>query len=320
LPDAEDGNGTDAEIEESGPPPVRSIWGVSYIKRKLQERRAKYKDEPATDKAARRTATATVWIAVFTVILAGVGAFTLYEVIEGGNDTHTLAEAAKAQAEAAQSQTQRMETMGETARAQAIAAIELAEAAKSQAQSASDQVAKLSVGNRETHALAKTAQDSLILAGENFSKDQSPIIWVTPQPPHLVANERASWDVTFTNYGRSPALHTRQCVTLSMGLDADRLTRPPSIDTCANIGGLRSSSVVPPGGLPSFLTAKTDLPITDEQLRFVEGIDGGVVVIGIFEYEDRSARRYRTTFCNERLASGAMANCSQYNTIEELRQ
>jgi hypothetical protein len=69
------------------------MWGISYIKRKLHECKTKYEHETAPDKAARRTASATVAIAWFTVILALVGGFTLCEVIEGGSDTHNLAEA-----------------------------------------------------------------------------------------------------------------------------------------------------------------------------------------------------------------------------------
>jgi hypothetical protein len=55
--------------------------------------------ETPVDRAARLTAAATVWIAVFTVVLALVGLGTLYEIIEGGSDTHDLAVAAKTQAE-----------------------------------------------------------------------------------------------------------------------------------------------------------------------------------------------------------------------------
>lgn len=44
-------------------------------------------ERSAADQAAERTATATIWIAVFTVILALVGIFTLIEVISSGNDS-----------------------------------------------------------------------------------------------------------------------------------------------------------------------------------------------------------------------------------------
>jgi hypothetical protein len=67
---------------------------IGYVKRYLHERKSKKETESPADRAARRTATATVWIAVFTVVLAIVGGVTLYEVVTGGNDTHTLAVAA----------------------------------------------------------------------------------------------------------------------------------------------------------------------------------------------------------------------------------
>jgi hypothetical protein len=46
---------------------------IRDVKIGLKERRAKRKDESAPDKAARRTATATVWIAIFAVVTAAVG-------------------------------------------------------------------------------------------------------------------------------------------------------------------------------------------------------------------------------------------------------
>ena len=95
---SETGNSTKATPEVKAP---RYRWGtrlVGYVKRKVHERRAKKQHEEPADRAARRTASATVWIAIFTVILALVGGLTLYEVIAGGSDTHTLAEAAKKQA------------------------------------------------------------------------------------------------------------------------------------------------------------------------------------------------------------------------------
>lgn len=77
---------------------------ISYIERKLHDRKAEKKEEGPADRAARRTANATVWIAVFTVVLAVVGGFTLIEVIIGGSDTHDLAVAARSQAELARQQ------------------------------------------------------------------------------------------------------------------------------------------------------------------------------------------------------------------------
>jgi hypothetical protein len=54
--------------------------------------------ESAADKAARKTANATVWLAIFTVVLAVVSSWTLFEIHAGGTDTHNLAVAARDQA------------------------------------------------------------------------------------------------------------------------------------------------------------------------------------------------------------------------------
>jgi len=85
----------------------RDAWWVRFIryaKRKMDERAAKKKQESAQDRLARRTANATVWIAIFTVVLAGAALLTLWQVIAGGSDTHDLAVAAKSQAELAHQQ------------------------------------------------------------------------------------------------------------------------------------------------------------------------------------------------------------------------
>lgn len=79
-------------------PPAGNPWGISYVKRKFHERRAKHEAQSPEQEANHRTANATVVIAWFTIILALVGAFTLYEVIDGGTDTHKLAVAAVNQA------------------------------------------------------------------------------------------------------------------------------------------------------------------------------------------------------------------------------
>lgn len=97
MEDTEDGENTNPPIKA----PRQNRWGrfVGYIKRKLHERKTKKEHESPTDRAARRTAHATVWIAAFTVVMALVGAGTLYEIIEGGHDTHDLAVAAGKQAD-----------------------------------------------------------------------------------------------------------------------------------------------------------------------------------------------------------------------------
>lgn len=50
---------------------------ISYIKRAAHERRAKKQQESTSDRAARHTAVATIWMAIFTVVLAAVSVGTL---------------------------------------------------------------------------------------------------------------------------------------------------------------------------------------------------------------------------------------------------
>jgi hypothetical protein len=82
----------------------RDMWWVrfvGYIKRKIDERTAKKQKEPPVDRAARVTANATLWIAIFTFVSVAVSVGTflilksqLKEMHDGGVDTHNLAQAA----------------------------------------------------------------------------------------------------------------------------------------------------------------------------------------------------------------------------------
>lgn len=58
----------------------RVLWLIDYVKRKFREHRAKYENENAQDRAARRTANATWVIAIFAIAAAAVGYFTLRAV------------------------------------------------------------------------------------------------------------------------------------------------------------------------------------------------------------------------------------------------
>jgi hypothetical protein len=88
-------------------PPIqqsRDWWWVRFVryaKRKINERAAKRQKETPTDRTARVTANATVWIAVFTFVSVAVSVGTflilrsqLRELHDGGVDTHTLAQQA----------------------------------------------------------------------------------------------------------------------------------------------------------------------------------------------------------------------------------
>ena len=195
MPDTNDTAKPDAQVEHSGPPPVRSVWGISYMKRKFHEYKAKRKDETPQDKAARRTASATVAIAAFTVVLAVVSIETLREIKGGGKDTHDLAASAGKQAEAAIAQSQGMEILGLATRAQAIAAI--------------DQVSKLQAGVDESHRLALAAKQSADTAERSLEISERPWVGVVAitLKDNIESGKSPVATMTVQNSGHNPAIH-----------------------------------------------------------------------------------------------------------------
>ena len=80
---------------------MRTLWPIGYIKRKVHERATKHKEETPTDRAARVSAVATAWMALFTLVLMLVGVGTyfilknqLHEMHEGGTQTDRIIAAA----------------------------------------------------------------------------------------------------------------------------------------------------------------------------------------------------------------------------------
>lgn len=71
---------------------------VTNIKRCAHEKKAKKKNEYPSDRAARRTTNATIWIAVFTVALVCVSGLQFYEMHSAGAQTDKLICIAQTQA------------------------------------------------------------------------------------------------------------------------------------------------------------------------------------------------------------------------------
>jgi hypothetical protein len=210
LPNTEDGKQPDRSVEQSRTPPVRTIWGISYIKGKLYEyktkrdqRKAERNNENAVDRAARRTADSTVWIARFTVVLAIASIITLYEVWAGGADTAKLAQAAVDQATALEGQEQRMETLATAGTAQALAATEAANAAKS---------------------AADTAAIALKQSQKTFLAEQRPYVWVDrfETQSHTIG-QPLTVNVYFVNYGKTPATSASFFAHVDSGAAVEKL-------------------------------------------------------------------------------------------------
>jgi plastocyanin len=73
------------------------------------------------------------------------------------------------------------------------------------------QADRLQASVKEAHALAKTTRESLKLARDNFIKDERPYVWINPEEAKVKVGEQVTWNVKYSNYGRSPAIKLRSC-------------------------------------------------------------------------------------------------------------
>jgi hypothetical protein len=101
----------------------RRLRFIGYVKRKLENRRAKKEKESATDRAARKTASASVWMAVFTLVLAtaSVGGIwisyrTLTEIQSGAAQTAQTIITLRSQASSLEGQLNQLKESNRTAK------------------------------------------------------------------------------------------------------------------------------------------------------------------------------------------------------------
>jgi hypothetical protein len=106
---------------------------------------------------------------VSVILTMGFIALQWSEMRSGSVDTHDLAVAAKAQADAVKSQADNTKIIAEAAKSQA-------EDTRNLALAAADQVTKLAAGVRESHLLAKAAMGATDIAQKQFEMNERP--WV----------------------------------------------------------------------------------------------------------------------------------------------
>jgi hypothetical protein len=186
MEDTEGGENTNPPITA----PRQTRWSrlVGYVKRKLHERKTKKENESPTDRAARRTAHATVWIAAFTVVMALVGAGTLYEIIEGGRDTHALAVAAGKQAD-------RMQVFADRMKDQTDRTKDLADRMKDQADRTKTIAEQAVIQAKAAKSAADTAKTTLHISERAYLMFGAP----TDDFPHKRTN------IPIINSGRIPS-------------------------------------------------------------------------------------------------------------------
>jgi len=278
-----------AESGEKAKPPVapskKPNRFIAYVKRELQDRKAKKNKETPADRAVRVTATATIWMAIFTFVLAFVGIVTLIEIIEGGQDTHDLAVAAKDQAGKMKNMSDAADKIRQAAENMVIQDQRIADNAQT----------ALDASNRHS----KEALDAAI---RQFREEQR--AWVGPIALSLTgtieAGKPIKAKVIFSNTGHTVAtkMFQKLIVHTSVGpIDiGDYAQHPDEKEPSVRPFGLKRSIAVLFPNQTVDLSSESGVPDAEAVLAIQNGIRL-VYVFGNVTYEDVFNRRHESTFC-----------------------
>jgi hypothetical protein len=167
---------------------------TGYLSGRIHERAATKATESPSDRAARGTARATKWMAIFTLFLVAANALTIWVLVKGGVDSHNLADAA-----------QKTEKSAETS---AQASRDFADTASGINRELGTAVGKL---NLQADSLAQSVQQTSRLAAATEEANANVLAADRPwfggdiQVSNFALAETPTATCTFTNSGRRPA-------------------------------------------------------------------------------------------------------------------
>ncbi len=291
----DEGPGTGSQIAQFSR--AWRAWLIGYIKSKFQQRKAKRENETPTDRAARVTASATVWIAFFTVVSASVGIFTfcvlrnqLQEMHQSGIDTHALAGAASDAANAASDQ---------------------ADAAQQFSDTAEDINGGIAGAVGQLEAAAGNAKAGIRATQAAMRLDQRAWMGITAVSGKPEEGKPFDISISFKNSGRTPARHV---VMYGMYDPSPRGGKPrfPLENSVANKLG-----EIPPNGDRNFvLHPNQGVKLSKIDVDTVLGIT--VWVHGRLTYDDVFGRPHWLTYCVSMMGdSGVYGFCDEHNESDE---
>lgn len=172
----------------------------------------------------------------------------------------------------------------------------------------------------ETRRTNGLTQQALTFSKQQFTQEQAPYVWITPDNPVIKAEEHILWDINFSNYGHSPAFNVRHCGFYAWGRNGNNARsalKPMTLADCVKFGlPIQGTGTVIPPGYSQLFTIRTNEIFHEIERPYFNTVDGYFLTEGVFEYEDRGGKKYRSVFCVERLATGAANFCDQYNYIQ----
>ncbi len=241
---------------------------------------------------------------MFTVVMALVGLGTLYEIIEGGSDTHDLAVHAKEQAD-------KMKDMSE-------AADKIRQAAENmvtQDQRIADNAEK---GLQASSKQSKAALDASIASSR---QDERAWLGAGDETYTIAESGPIESSVSVANTGKSPALDIicritgRTKVRDSVLVESD-IVYPPEMPI------LKEGTIFPSQHFP----LKAGGPPLDPALQktWFDGIQSGAIVqyfFGEIRYKDTFGRDHWTHFCTRFIPSSKSGTpCPIYNDTDDSKK
>jgi hypothetical protein len=294
MPDAE--NGQDPNTPIKTPSKDRGwIWFISYVKREMHERHAKKQEESTVDRAARHTANATIWLAVFTVILAATSLGTVWilknqlkEMHDGGIDTHALAEASGNQAKAA--------------RDFAISS----DSINSEINDAESDFAKM----------AKNSEGSIKATQEAMRQDQRAWIGMMQVTGIPEVGKPFHAAIALANTGKTPAIDFVVQERLIPLNESDKF----SPDWNAKATGIHSRAVLFPNQIFNSVVKGSEKEVVVDQATLDTIVNTGKVKAYVFGracYRDVFKRRHWLHFCDVYDPEGkTYIACAEYNEVD----
>ncbi len=264
-----------------------------YIKNWREERRARKEQETPADRAARVTANATVWMAVFTLFLFLLNGATVWilknqlkEMHEGGIDTHALAQASSDAASAASDQADAAQQFSDT----------------------TDDINKgISSAGKQLEASANNTRTTIRNAQTQFQDEQRAWVGVEGTSPSEGFTETEPWKVTviFFNSGRTPARN----VQLSMMFISSMFPLSgPTKEQIAQLAFRPSQSIAPQGHYRASLStdfapeSKTESQQQGQQVlisqyKLIKDKLRFLYYFGILKYDDVFGNHRETQYC-----------------------
>jgi hypothetical protein len=248
-------------------------------------------------------AVSTVCIFFVAVIAAGISFFQWREMHSGGTDTHDLALAAKAQADATKAEADAMRDLAARALRQAEATDNLVREAQRSASAAVESAKDADVSAKATKDMEAISAASLENARQSERLDQRPWVYVSSMRlTKFQSNSKFEAHLQFGNSGRSPALHMEvvgNLVIMNKSANPDFL--PPTPLTSY----ISLRALAPQGGNDWTFESKKVLSADDKD--DVERSSQVIWFWGFVRYDDAVGVPHLTQFCGNTLSNGVVS-------------